>query len=188
MDFNQIKNTWEQSNHHAKNDDDSNEEIKQKLKAVTSTQWKIKKYFRYEMFIAIAAILAFGIIVIFDNELELYFYKLFALIVLGSVPVNLRLFLSMKRILGINYANQLQKNLISAKNHLKTTIKIYYTIVVVTVIALLVMSIWDEYFLQLPIAWQCGVFGYLFIYLIISIYLINKIYGKRLKELERLLK
>lgn len=185
MDFDQLKEVWKKAEHLATNDSDK--ELNLKLQTVTSTQGKIRKYFRFEMITAVTAIILFGTVVYFSGDLEPYFYKLLALVVLGSVPLNIRLFLSMKRILGIKYTSQLKKNIILATNHLKSTIRIYYTLVVFTVIALVLMSWWDDYFLQLPLAWQVGVMSYFLIFLIVSMYLIKKFYGGKLKELEELL-
>jgi hypothetical protein len=185
MDFDQLKKAWKKAEDLSINDSDK--ELNRRLQAVTSTQRKIRQYFRYEMIIAVTAIFLFGSVVYFLGDLENYFYKLFVLIVLGSVPLNIRLFLSMKRILGIDYTRQLQKNLSAAKNHLKVTIRIYYSVVVFTVISLVFMSWMDEFFLQLPTAWQGGIMSYFLLFLIVSIYFVNKFYGSKLKGLEELL-
>ncbi|MDO9552227.1 hypothetical protein [Rhodonellum sp.] len=184
MDFDQLKEVWKKAEHRSVNDTDK--ELNLKLQTVTGTQQKIRQYVRFEMVVAVTAVLIFGILVYFSGDLEPYFYKLFALILLGSLPINIRLFLSLKRILGIDYTQQLKKNIVAAKNHLKATLRIYYTLVVLTVIALVMMSWWDDFFLQLPIVWQVGVMGYFLIFLIVSIFLIKKYYGSRLKELETL--
>ncbi|WP_373521140.1 hypothetical protein [Aquiflexum sp.] len=184
MDFDQLENIWKKADNLATRD--SEEALHQKLMAVTGTQRKIKKYFRFEMVIMVSSVIFFSTVALLNGGLEPYFYKLFVLVLIGSIPINVRLFLSMKRISGIDYANDLQKNLIKARNHLKFTIRIYFGLIVFSVIALVVMSWLDSYFLQLPFAWQIGVIGYLFIFFIASLYLVNKLYGKRLKELEEL--
>jgi amino acid permease len=186
MDFNQLKEVWEKAEHLTSNVSDI--ELDKKLKAVTITQQKVMQYFRFEMVIAVAAILLFGVVAYLKDDLEPYFYKLFVLVLIGSVPLNIRLFFSMKRILSIDYTNPLRENIISAKNYFRTTIRTYYVIVAFTVISLVLISWWDDYFLQLPFAWQVGVMSYLLLYLVVSIYVINKLYGKRLKVLEEFLK
>jgi hypothetical protein len=186
MNIDQLKEVWKKVELHAASESD--QDLKLKLQAVISTQGKIRKYFWFEMITAITAIILFGAVVYVSGDLEPYFYKLFALVILGSLPLNIRLFLSMKRILGIKYTTQLKDNIISARNHLKTTIRIYYTLVVIIMVALVLMSWWDDYFLQLSIAWQLGVMSYFLLYLIISIYLIKKFYGGKLVELDELLK
>lgn len=185
MDIDQLKDVWKKAEISASSKSDK--ELNQKLQAIIGTQRKIRQYFRYEMVIAVTSVILFGAVIYFLGDLEPYFYKLFALVLLGSVPLNIRVFLSMKRILGIDYTHQLQKNLIAAKTHLKTTIRIYYIAVVFTVILLVFMSWWDEYYLQLTIAWQVGIMSYFLLFFIVSIYLVKKLYGNRLKELEELL-
>lgn len=185
MDFDQLKKAWKKAEDLSANDSDK--ELTHRLQAVTSTKRKIRQYFRFEMIIALTAIILFVAVAYFLGDLEPYFYKLFALILLGSVPLNIRLFLSMKRILGINYTHQLHENLTAAKNHLKKTIRLYYAVVVVTVVALVFMSWTDEYFLKLPTAWQVGIMSYFSLFLIFSIYFVNKFYGSKLKVLEELL-
>lgn len=184
MDFDKLKEVWK------KNEDrtfiDSDNELNDKLQAVTSTQRKIRQYFRFEMVIALMVIIFGGAVVYSYGDLEPYFLKLFAIVILGSIPIAIRIFLSMKRILGIDYTSQLKNNIIAAKNHLKTTIRIYYTLLIFTVISLVLMSWWDNYFLQLPIVWQVGVMSYFLLFLIVSIWLTNKFYGNRLKELREL--
>lgn len=185
MDFDQLENIWKNANNQASSD--SEMELHRKLMAVTSTQRKITQYFRFEIFILISSLILFGTVAVLNGGMEPYFYKLLILVLIGSVPINVRLFLSMKRISGIDYSHDLQRNLIKAHSHLKITIRVYYSLIVFSVIALVGMSWMDSYFLELPFAWQIGVMGYLFLFFITSIYLVNKLYGRRLKELEELL-
>lgn len=185
MDFDQLKNVWKKAERFETSDSDK--ELNRKLEAVTSTQHKIKKYFKFEMIIALAAIIFFVTGAYFRGDIEPYFYKLFTLILIGSVPLNIRLFLSMKVILGIDYTHQLRENLIVAKNHLKITTRVYYIVIVFTIVSLVIMSWWDDYFLQLPSEWQVGIMGYFLLVFIFSIYLVNKLYGSRLREIGELL-
>lgn len=185
MDFDQLENIWKSADNRTTSDSETS--LHRKLMAVTGTQRKITKYFRFEMVVMVSSLIFFGVAAVLSEGLEPYFYKLLVLVLIGSVPINVRLFLSMKRIAGIDYSSDLQKNLIRARNHLKITIRVYYTLVVFSALSLAIMSWLDSYFLDLPYAWQMGVMIYLFIYLITSIYLVNKLYGRRLKELEELL-
>lgn len=185
MDFEQLKDVWNKAEQQVENE--SNNELRHKLSAVTSTQQKIRQYFQYEIAIAVTGVILFGLVVYFLVDLETYFYKLFAIIFLGSTPLNYRLYMSVKRLSNIDYSNQLQRNLILAKNHLKTTIRIYYTVIVLTIVALVFMSWGDNYFLQLPVTWQVGIMAYFLLFLISSIYWVNRLYGRRLRELRALL-
>ncbi|MFC0264383.1 hypothetical protein [Fontibacter flavus] len=184
MDFDQLENIWKKADNLATRDSEA--ALHQKLMAVTGTQRKITKYFRFEMIVMVSSLIFFGAVAVLNGGLEPYFYKLLVLVLIGSIPINVRLFLSMERISRIDYSYDLQKNLIKARNHLKITIRVYYTLVVFSALSLAIMSWLDSYFLDLPFAWQIGVMVYLFIYLITSLYLVNKLYGRRLKELEKL--
>lgn len=185
MEINQLKEAWKKVEQQAASDSDK--DLNLKLKAITSTQGKFRQYFRFEIIVFLTAIVIAATVIYFSNDLDPYFYKLFTLVFLGSMPLNIRLFLSMKHILGIKYTSQLKDNIIATRNHLKTTIQFYYTLVISTVIALVFMSWWDNFFLKLPKAWQVGVMSYFLLFLIVSIYLIKKFYGSKLKELEVLL-
>lgn len=185
MDFDKLKEIWNRTE--SENPIDAERNLHRRIRAVTSTQWKFRRYFRTEMVIAILSILFFGAVAFFTPDLNIYFYKLFTIIVIGSVPLNIRLFLSLRRILGIDYSGQIKTNIINAKNHLKFTIRMYYMIVVLTLIALVAMSWFDEYFLGLPGNWKIAVMVYLGIFGVVSFYMINTFYGRRLKDLESML-
>ncbi|MBW3466939.1 hypothetical protein [Arthrospiribacter ruber] len=186
MDLDQLKDVWKKAELQAATD--SEEELRLKLQKVTSTESKLRKYFRFEITIALCAIVLILAIIYFSDDLEPFIYKLFSIVFLGSIPVTIRLYLSMKRIIGIKYTAQLKESITAARDHLKTTITLYYASIMVTVTALVIMSWFDNFFLQLPLAWKVGVMGYLFIFLIGSIRLVNKYYGSRLKELQALLR
>lgn len=182
MDFDELKEVWKKTDHLTTNDSDK--ELHRKLKALTGTQRKMKQYFRNEMIFTVIAFMLILPFTYFYTDLQPYFYKIFAIVFLSVTPLSIRLYLSMKRLAVIDYSNQLRQNLVAAHKHLKTTIRFYYSAVVFVILSLVVVSWFDEFFLQLPAVWKVGIMSYFFIFLIAYFYFINKLYGSRLKELE----
>jgi ABC-type sulfate transport system permease subunit len=185
MDFDELKNVWEQAKQ--QNEAESEKELNQILKSVTTAQHKIKRYFKLEVMVLVSIFAFFVFAVCLANDIEPYFYKLAGIVFLGSIPLTIRIFLSLQKIMGIDFSDHLRKNLFNAKNHLKTTIVFYYSVLAVLVISLVLMSWSDNYFLQLSSFWQAGTMFYFLLITVSYIVMVDKHYGKRLRELEELL-
>lgn len=185
MDFDELKNVWKQAKQQS--EAESDKELNQILKSVTTAQHKIKQYFRFELMVLVSIFGFFVLAVCLASDIEPFFYKLAGIVFLGSIPLTVRIFLSLRQIMGIDFSNQLRKNLLNAKNHLKTTIVVYYSVLAVLVSLLVLMSWTDEYFLQLSTLWQAGTMIYFLLITVSYVLMVDKHYGKRLRELEELL-
>lgn len=92
----------------------------------------------------------------------------------------------MKRLAGIDYSNDLQKTSSEREITLKSPLGFIMPHCVFSGI-IDFYELVGQLFSATPICLANRVMGYFFIFFITSIYLVNKLYGKRLKELEELL-
>ncbi|HSJ67067.1 MAG TPA: hypothetical protein VK921_05310 [Anditalea sp.] len=184
-DFNELKEGWNKVSQHQV--PVSDEALEERLKKVTTAQNHIKRIFKIEILVSLAIFLVFILFLIFKGGIEPFFIKIIGIILLCSVPVYLRFFISLKKIMGIDYTNSLKSNLIRAKDYLKNTIIIYYIAIAIMVVLLALMSWTDDFFKNLDNFWKVGIMVY---YVAISLsyaFIINKNYGSRLRDIENLL-
>lgn len=185
MDFNEYKESWKAFQNVGSMVDKTT--LKNYLKAANSSRNAIQRYLRMEWIIAFASTLFFISITYFTDTLDGYFYKLFFIILIGSLALTLRMNSTLTQFKRVKFTEKIQYNLIELRNHLRKSLHFSYWGTTLIIALLLLMSLSDQYFLDLNSQVQWGVILYFLGVGVLSFYLTRRFYGKTLKELDEIL-
>ena len=164
------------------------ESLQQRIDQVQKSGKKIRRAFVMEVVI-IAVILLFfvGVIIIFDEAMQAFMYKLAVITFLGFLPTAYRLFQSQLWINKMDYGTDIRSNLIAFLTYYRTTLKWYRWSSFIVSILLFIMLFTDKDFLALGIEWQIGTCAYVLLILILTRPYLKKMYGRHVQELESFL-
>ncbi|ODS86549.1 MAG: hypothetical protein ABS46_01035 [Cytophagaceae bacterium SCN 52-12] len=164
------------------------EALQQQVDALEKSGKRIRRVFMVEsMAIACIGLFFVSVVFFFAGNIAPFFYKMVAVIFLGSATTYYRLYKSQRWLNSMDYSKDLKSNLTAFLSYYKKTLSLGLWSSCLISLCLFIVMFTDNFFLALEMPWKVGVIVYIIGIQLFTVSYIKKVYGKPIRAIEPLL-
>lgn len=181
MELDDFKTAWNKSDESSV----TRESLQQKITRIEKSGRKIHRAFVIELIIVGSIYLFFvGMIIIFNEAIQSFMYKLMLIPLIGFLPTFYRLYQSQRWINSMDYSIDLRSNVLAFLTYYRTTLKWYGWSSMIISVLIVIMLFTDADFLGLGFGWKIGTCAYIIVILLLTKPYLRISYGRHVQEFE----
>lgn len=184
MELDDLKEQWARpdwNNAQAGDDSEAN-----KIQSILSkSRSGIRRMFSIEMGIGLLMYILFGLLAFWvKDSVELFLYKLVAVITVFAIPIYYRIYRSIRLLETADYGKDMKSHLSAFLTHYKITMAIYQWGSYLMILGCLLVFYTDDSFMRQSLLAKVLITLYMILAMIITKPLVNRFYGRKVKSME----
>ncbi len=182
MELDDLKTVW---NEQSIDSHDQESERTKVMGIIKGSHRGILRSFTIDLVVAVGLNLAFVVVVfMFGSRVMPFLFKLIIAANVVAVPIYYKLYKSMMYLKHLDFGRDLKSSLESFLEYYRETLRFYKRSTVLLIVALLLLFSLDNSFQQLEFWIRMAIVFYLGIFLASTSWLVDKLYGGRIHEIE----
>jgi hypothetical protein len=182
MELDDLKTAWQENANGSQNLESERQRV---MTIISGSRRSILRSFTIDIIVGIALNLSFAIVLImFGSHVMPFLYKLMIGANLISLPIYYKLYKSTIYLKHLDFGQDMKANLETFLDYYRGTLRFYKRSTYLLIAALLLLFFLDDSFLQLDLWIKVAVVAYLGIFAVGIGWLIDRLYGRRISQIE----